>query len=74
MDGSQIHPDNKARYAKLKIIDCINQAQIKCKGAELSYKSMGKSLHELFKAVVDQLNNSFPTLEESGSNVSRFIP
>ena len=35
---------------------------------------MGKCLHKLFKAVVNGINNSLPTLEESGSEVSHFIP
>ena len=35
---------------------------------------MGKGLHKVFKAVVNELKNEFPTLGESGSEVSQFIP
>ena len=35
-----------------------------CKGAELSAKSVGKDLQEVFKYVENELNNSFPTLVE----------
>ena len=35
---------------------------------------MGEVLHKLFKVVVNELNNSFPNLGESGSEVSHFIP
>ena len=34
---------------------------------------MGKGLHKLFKAVVNELQNAFPTLGESESEVSHFI-
>ena len=35
---------------------------------------MVKGLHKLFKLVVNELNNSFNTLGESGSKASQFIP
>ena len=35
---------------------------------------MGKGLHKLFKAVINELENSLPNLGESGSEVSHFIP
>ena len=35
---------------------------------------MGKGLNKLFKAIVNKLNNALPTLGESGSEVSHFIP
>ena len=35
---------------------------------------MVKGLYKLFKAVVNELNNSLPTLRQSGSEVSYFIP
>ena len=35
---------------------------------------MGKGLHKIFKAVANELNNAFPTLGESVSEVSHFIP
>ena len=35
---------------------------------------MGKGLHKVFKAVVNELNNALPNLIESGLEVSHFIP
>ena len=35
---------------------------------------MEKGLHKLFKAVVNELNNTLPNFGESGSEVSHFIP
>ena len=58
----------------MKIRDRIRQAKSECKGAEISAKSMGKGLHKVFKVVVNELNNSLPTLGESDSEVSNFIP
>ena len=58
----------------MKIRDLIKQTQNECKGEELSENSMGKSLHKVSKAVVDELNNLFTTLIELGSEVSHFIP
>ena len=73
-DGSQIHPEVNSRYASLKIHDCIKQSQNEWKWSELSANSMGKGLHKFFKAVVNELNNAFPTLVESRSEVLYFIP
>ena len=66
-NGIQIHLDINAIYYRLKVCDCINQMKNDWKGSELSAKRMGKVLHKVFKAVLDYLNNSFPTLAESGS-------
>ena len=35
---------------------------------------MGKGLHKVFKTVVKYILQDFPTLGESGSEVSQFIP
>ena len=35
---------------------------------------MVKGLHKLFKSVVNELKHALPTLGESGSEVSHFIP
>ena len=35
---------------------------------------MGKVLHKVFKAVVNELSNALPTLGESWSEVSHFVP
>ena len=65
-DGNYVHPDINACNSGLKILDCIIQAQIEQNRAELSAKRMGKGFHQLFKAVVNELNNSLPNLVESG--------
>ena len=35
---------------------------------------MGKGLHKVFKTVVEEISQYLPTLGESGSEVSYFIP
>ena len=35
---------------------------------------MGKGLHKVFKNVVNKISQELPPLEESGSEVSHFIP
>ena len=35
---------------------------------------MGKDLHKVFKAVINELSQALPILDESGSEVSYFIP
>ena len=35
---------------------------------------MGEGLHKLFKTVVKQISQDLPTLVESGTEVSYFIP
>ena len=35
---------------------------------------MGKCLHKVLKAVVNELNNAWPNFEELGSEVWHFIP
>ena len=57
----------------MKIYDRIKQEQNEWKVEERSAKSMGKGSHKVFKADVKELNNSFPTLGESGSELSHFI-
>ena len=59
---SQIHTEINTKYDRLKIRECIRKMQNECKGAELSDKSMGKVLHKVFKAVVNEINNELPTL------------
>ena len=59
-DGSHVHPDINTRDARLKISDRIKQAQSECKGEEISSNMMGKVLHKLLKAVLNELNNSWP--------------
>ena len=59
---SQIHPDINARYAILKIRDRIKQTQNEWKVALLSAKVMGKVLHKLFKAAVNELDHALLNL------------
>ena len=40
----------------------------------LSTQNMGKSLHKVFKAVVNEILQVLPILGEYGSEVSYFIP
>ena len=56
----------------MKIRDCIQQKN-EWKGAELSAMSMGKFLHKVFKTIVNELNNTLPSFEKPGSEVSHFI-
>ena len=60
--GTQIHPELDTRYARSKTSDLIKQTQNERKGKELSEKSTGKVLHRVFKAVVNELNNTLPHL------------
>ena len=53
---------NNVIDARLKICYCIRQTQGGYKGEELSANSMRKILHKLFKAILNELNNSLPTL------------
>ena len=54
-DRSQIHPKLNARNVRLKISDCIKQAQNECKGSELLANIKAKGFHKVFKAVVNEL-------------------
>ena len=66
-DGSQFHTSINSREARYKIHDCIKQGQVEYKRPLLSMRNMGKGLHKLFKAVVNELLESLPILGESGS-------
>ena len=61
-DRSQIYPDIKGKYSGLKICDRIRQTQHEWKGAELSAKIIGKGLHKVFKAVVNEINDECTNL------------
>ena len=58
----------------MKICYCIRQTQGGYKRGELSAKSMRQILHKLSKAILNELNNSLPTLGYLGSKVLYFIP
>ena len=55
--GSHVHPNINSRDTILKIHDHIIQAKSEWKGSELSWKMTVKILHEVFNAVVNELNN-----------------
>ena len=47
--------------------DHIRKVQSERKWEQLSANSMVKGLHNVFRSFVNELNNSLPTLVESGS-------
>ena len=73
-DRSQYHPIIVRRKARYKIHDCVKQRKAKWKGALLSTQKMGKCLHKVFKAVVNEISKALPIIRESGSEVSYLIP
>ena len=54
-DVSQSHPSINSREARYKIRDCIIQSQAEWKGELLLTQNMGKVLHKLIKAVVNEI-------------------
>ena len=73
-DSSSYHPSLNRREARYKICDRIKQRKSEWKGELLSTRNMGKVLHKVFKAVVNEILQVLPILGESGSEVSYFIP
>ena len=73
-DGSQSHPRINMIDECYKIYYCIKQGQAEWKGSLLSKRNMGKVLHKVFKAVVNDISQALPMLGESGSKVSYFVP
>ena len=73
-DGSQYHPIVNRREAHYNIIDCIKQIQAKWKGWLLSMQNMVKGLHQVFKAVVNEILQVLPIWGKYESEVSYFIP
>ena len=59
------HPIINGRETRYNICDCIKQRLAEWKGALLSTKNMGKGLHKVFKAVVNELSQALPILGES---------
>ena len=72
-DGSQYHPSINRRGERYKIRDCLKQSQAEQKGELLSTRNMGKGLHKLFKAVVNDISQELPIQVESGSEFSYLI-
>ena len=64
-DGSQSHPSINRREAHYNISDQFKQRQVEYKGSLLSTQNMGKGLHKVFKAVVNELSQALPILGES---------
>ena len=73
-DGSQSHMRVNRRESRYTIRYCIKQRQPEWKGALKSTQTMGKDLHRVFKTVVKDISQELPTLEQSGSEVSHFVP
>ena len=73
-DGSQSHSIINRREESYKIHDNFKQWPVECKRALLSTQNMGKGLHKLFKAVVNDISQALPILGESGSEASYLIP
>ena len=73
-NGSQSYSIKNGREARYKICDCFKQSQAEWKGNLLFTRNMGKGLHGLFKAVVNEISPALPIFGESGSEVSYFSP
>ena len=73
-DGSQSHPGTNKRETRYRIRDSIKQSQAEWKGALLSTRNMGKVLHKVFNAVVNDISHALPILGESVSKVPYLIP
>ena len=72
-DESQSHPSINSRDSLYMIRDDIKQGQLKWKGALSSTRNMGKGLHKLFKAVLNDILQALSILGESIPEVSYFI-
>ena len=66
-DDSKSKSSLNSTEAHHKTRDRIKRIQTECKGALLSTQNMGKVLHKVFKAVVNEISQVFPILGESGS-------
>ena len=73
-DVNQTHPNVDKREARPKILDRIKQIQLEWKGALKSTHKMGKGLHKVFRTIVSDISQELTNYEESGSEVSHFIP
>ena len=72
-DGSKSLPRVNSIEARYKICDCIKQGKMEWKGALSSTQNMGKGIHKVFIAVVNEILQVLPILGESGSEVYYFI-
>ena len=72
--SSQSRPSFNRREAHYKICDRIKQIKSEWKEVLKSTQNMGKGLHKVFKTFVKEGLQDWPTLGESGSEFSYFIP
>ena len=63
-DGSKSHPSINRIEAHYNIMHCIKQGKIERKGALLSTQNMGKGLHKIFKAVINEISQTLKNLRE----------
>ena len=73
-DGKQTHPSIDKREAHLKIRDNIKQMKFEWILALKATHKMVKGLHKVFSTVVEEISQELTDFEESGSEVSHFIP
>ena len=66
-DGSKFHLSANRRRACYNTCDSIKRRQTDWKVALLSTRNMGKGLHEVFNAVINEISQVLPILGESGS-------
>ena len=64
---NQYHPRINRIDARYKICDHILKRQAEWKRVLLSTQNMSKVLHEVFKAIVNDISQALPILGESGS-------
>ena len=67
-DGSQSNPIINRREENHKIHIFFKQRQAEWKGVLLSERKMGKGLHKVFKAAVNDISQALTILGESGSD------
>ena len=60
--GSQYHLSINRRWGRYKIRDRFKKRRAEWKGALLPTQNMGKVLHKVFKAVVNELPETLPIL------------
>ena len=73
-DGNQTHPNIDKREARLSIRDSIKKNKSQLKGALRATHKMGKGLHRGFSTIVSEISQELTNFEETGSEVSHFIP
>ena len=73
-DRIHSHPRMNRREVHYNIRDSFKQWQAKWNGVSLSTRNMGKCLHKVFKAVVNEISKQLLILVEPGSECFYFIP